>query len=1021
MATNSNKTIKISQLAKDFKLKNKELLEIIEENGISGKTSSMGLDETEFSVVFNAISKKSVATEAEFFSYDVEAAAKAAAQKAAAEKAEKAAKKAEKTESASESKSEPKPEVTSKLKPETKSEPKTEHNKPESAQNAQNKVTQTEISKTEGSQNKVPQTEDLKTEDGSKSEISNQKSSVESKNEPKEEAFAKSESKPAQNTQTFSKNTFDKKPNYGEKNFHKDGASTERRPYGEKKPNGERTLSERTPFGERKPYGEKNQNGGFGNGEGFGGGFKKQQNKGEKRGFGTGVSKEDEDGNQSVRQPSIKPVFDKDGRAQSRYKSENVEKKSFDTEAKDGNVRLVDLRAGEVDLSKYDEKFENLAVSYGDDDNAPKKKANTSSTSKGSQKNGGKNGKNEYVKNELPNYGRGKKDKNAKKGRGIVQSEPVKKFTGPVTIPDEIMISDLAATLKITTGEVIKKLLMMGLDMASVGANKVIDFDTAYLVADEMGITAEREVVVTLEEKLFADEEDTAEQLVERSPVVCVMGHVDHGKTSLLDAIRNTNVTVGEAGGITQHIGAYRVKINDREITFLDTPGHEAFTAMRARGAQATDIAILVVAADDGIMPQTVEAINHAKAAGIQVIVAINKMDKLGANPDRIKQELVNYDLLPEDWGGDTICVPVSALKHEGIEELLEMVLLVADMKDLKANPNRAAKGIVIEAKLDKGRGSVATVLVQNGTLKTGDIVIAGTATGRVRAMTNDRGETVKTAGPSVPVEIIGLSEVPDAGDEFRAVADEKMARELVAKRKNEAKEAEFKANSKVSLEDLFSQINEGAKELTVIVKADVQGSAEAVKSSLEKLSNEEVKVRVIHSAVGGINESDVMLADASNAIIVGFNVRPDKGATDHAERSGVDIRTYRVIYDIIEEVKAALCGMLAPEFKESVLGHAEVRQTIHVPGVGTIAGSYITDGKVARNAEIRVVRDGIVIFEDKISSLKRFKDDAKEVAQGYECGIGLERFNDIKEGDILEAFIMEQVERNLDSVKSES
>ena len=488
------------------------------------------------------------------------------------------------------------------------------------------------------------------------------------------------------------------------------------------------------------------------------------------------------------------------------------------------------------------------------------------------------------------------------------------------------------------------------------------------------------------------------------------MGHVDHGKTSLLDKIRHTNVTAGEAGGITQAIGAYRVRVHDRDITFLDTPGHEAFTAMRARGAKSTDIAILVVAADDGIMPQTVEAINHAKAAGIDIVVAINKMDKPGANPDNVKQELTKYDLVPEEWGGDVICVPVSALTGQGIEELLENLLLVADMKELKANPNRRAKGLVIEAKLDKGRGPVATLLVQNGTLNIGDIIIAGTAVGRVRAMTDDKGRSIKSAGPSVPVEVIGLAEVPESGDEFAAVEDERMARELAEQRREKTKEEQFKANAKANLNDLFAQISEGVKDLNIIVKADVGGSAEAVKQSLQKLTNEEVRVNIIHTGVGGITEGDVMLAAASNAIIIGFNVRPDKSALDSAERQGVEIRTYRIIYECIEEVEAAMKGMLAPKFKETLLGHAEVRQTIHVPNVGTIAGSYVQDGKVTRNAQIRVIRDGVVIFEDKISSLKRFKDDAKEVAQGFECGIGLERFNDIKEGDILEAFIMEEV-----------
>ena len=565
-------------------------------------------------------------------------------------------------------------------------------------------------------------------------------------------------------------------------------------------------------------------------------------------------------------------------------------------------------------------------------------------------------------------------------------------------------MGELASRLKVTASEVIKRLMLLGV-MANV--NQVIDYDTAYLIADELGAKVSREIRVTIEEKLFDEAEDTEENLVPRAPVVVVMGHVDHGKTSILDAIRHANVTAGEAGGITQHIGAYRVNIDGQPITFLDTPGHEAFTAMRARGAKATDIAILVVAADDGIMPQTVEAINHAKAAGLDIVVAINKMDKQGANPDNIKQELTKYDLVPEEWGGDVICVPVSALKKQGIDKLLESVLIVAEMKELKANPNRRAKGIVIEAKLDKGRGPVATVLVQNGTLRNGDTIIAGTAVGRVRAMKDDKGVSVSEAGPSVPVEIIGLSDVPTSGDEFNAVEDERMARELADKRRQKIREEELGANAKVSLDDLFAQISDGAKELKIIVKADVVGSAEAVRSSLEKLSNSEVKVRIIHSAVGGITEGDVMLAAASNAIIVGFNVRPDKNALDTADRQKVDIRTYRIIYQCIEEITAAMKGMLAPVFKEELLGHAEVRQTIRVPNVGTIAGCYILDGKVTRKGMVRVLRDSVVIFEDKIASLRRFKDDVKEVAEGYECGIGLEKFNDIKEGDILEVYEM--------------
>ncbi len=653
-----------------------------------------------------------------------------------------------------------------------------------------------------------------------------------------------------------------------------------------------------------------------------------------------------------------------------------------------GSVRVVDTRTTTVDLSKYDEKLETLASPYSSDRGTNRQKLKK------------QDNRSQYSKAK-------DKERQAVERLKKLELEKARKKQLEITVPDEISVQELASRLKVTAAEVIKRLMKMGV-MATL--NQVVDFDTAYLVADELGAKVTKEVVVTIEERLFDESEDSEENLVLRSPVVCVMGHVDHGKTSLLDAIRHTNVTHGEAGGITQHIGAYRVQIGGKDITFLDTPGHEAFTAMRARGAQATDIAILVVAADDGIMPQTVEAINHARAAGVDIIVAINKMDKPSANPEAVMTGLTQYNLVPEEWGGDVICVPVSAVTGKGIEDLLENVLLVAEVKELRANPARRAKGIVIEAKLDKGRGPVATVLVQNGTLHAGDIVIAGTTVGRVRAMKNDRGEDVTEAGPSVPVEIIGLDAVPFAGDEFNAVEDERMARTLAEQRRDRAKEAEFKANAKVSLDDLFSQISEGVKELNIVVKADVGGSAEAVKTSLEKLSTEEVKVHVIHSAVGGITENDVMLASASGAIIVGFNVRPDKSAIDAAARQGVDVRTYRIIYECIEEIEAAMKGMLAPKYKENILGHAQVRQTIHVPNVGTIAGSYVQDGKIARSAQIRIIRDGVVVFEDKISSLRRFKDDVREVAAGYECGVGLERYNDIKENDVLEAFVMEEV-----------
>ena len=651
-------------------------------------------------------------------------------------------------------------------------------------------------------------------------------------------------------------------------------------------------------------------------------------------------------------------------------------------------VRHVDTRQSVVDLDKIDdEKIEELISGTNIDADAQKKQKL-------------KKGQNRHRDNVSATKEKIRPQKEVK----------VKKEPKLIKVPDEITVGDLAQKIGCAATEVIKKLMMLGI-MATVNQN--IDFDTASLIAEEIGVKVEKEIILSDEDILFDDYEDKAEDLVERSPVVVVMGHVDHGKTSLLDSIRSANVTDTEAGGITQHIGAYRVRINDKKITFLDTPGHEAFTAMRARGAQVTDVAILVVAADDGIMPQTVEAINHAKAANVSIVVAINKIDKDGANPDRIKQELTEYGLVPEDWGGDTICVEVSAKKKINIDSLLEMVILVSEMRDLKANPNRRAKGTVIEAKLDKGRGPVATVLVQNGTLRVGDVIVAGTAVGHVRAMTDDTGKKIKKAGPSVPVEITGLGEVPEGGDVFYAVEDERLAKNVVEQRKQKQKDELVKAHTTVTLDDLFDRIKEGEqKELNIIIKADVNGSVEAVRQSLEKLSNEEVKVKTIHGAVGAINESDVMLAFASNAIIVGFNVRPDSGAQASAERQGVDIRLYRVIYDAIEEIEAAMRGMLDPTFKEVVTGHAEIRQTFKVSGVGTIAGCYVTDGVITRNASVRIVRDGIVVHEGALASLKRFKDDAKEVNSGYECGLSIEKFNDIKEGDVVEAYEMKEVEK---------
>lgn len=652
--------------------------------------------------------------------------------------------------------------------------------------------------------------------------------------------------------------------------------------------------------------------------------------------------------------------------------------------------RVIDTRAVNVDVERYNQKYDDLA-------NASSKMRSTDNTVK----------KQKFTNRSQKQKGRrqGKRETEQERLKRIALERKQKQMT--IQIPDEIVVQELALRLKATVAEVVKKAFLMG---TMVTATDTIDFDTASLIAMEFHAKVEKEVVVTIEERIIDDSEDDDTNLVERAPVVVVMGHVDHGKTSILDAIRHANVTAGEAGGITQHIGAYRVEINGKPITFLDTPGHEAFTTMRARGAQVTDIAILVVAADDGIMPQTVEAINHAKAAGVSVIVAINKMDKVGANPENVKQQLTEYELVPEEWGGDTPCIPVSAKTKEGLDDLLEMVTLIAEMKELKANPDRAAKGTVIEARLDKGRGPIATVLVQNGTLHQGDIVIAGTCVGRVRVMVNDKGERVKEAGPSVPVEITGLAEVPQGGDIFNAVSDEKLARELVEQRKAAQKEEQFKAQTKVTLDNLFDQMKLGeVKELQIIVKADVQGSVEAVKQSLEKLSNDEVRVNVIHGGVGAINESDVMLAEASNAIIVGFNVRPDSVAAANAESAGVDMRLYRIIYDCIEEIEAAMKGMLAPKTREVVLGTAECRNVIKIKSVGTISGSYVKNGKIVRNAGVRVIRDGIVIAEDTIASLQRFKDAVKEVNEGYECGIGLERFNDIKEGDLFEAYTIEE------------
>ena len=767
------------------------------------------------------------------------------------------------------------------------------------------------------------------------------------------------------------------------------GDRNDRKPYGDRqqgdrKPYGDRQQGDRKPYGDRqqgdrKPYGDRQQ------GDRKPYGDRRNDNRNGYQG-----RNDRRDTKPAQQTAPAQPVIDLANIKTNAPPTKHV--KGEAVQRGEQVTKHVDTRGSYVNLDKYNEKYETIASTESGN-----RRQNDAYTKKQKISQKSQKGKQQFSK---------KKETEAQKLKRL-ELEKARKKQLEIQVPDEIVVSELASRLKVTAADVIKKLFSLGV---MVTINQSVDYDTACIVAEEFGAKVTKEVVVSIEERLFEEVEDTEENLQPRSPVVVVMGHVDHGKTSLLDRIRHANVTSGEAGGITQHIGAYRVKAGGRDITFLDTPGHEAFTAMRARGALATDIAILVVAADDGIMPQTVEAINHAKAANLSIIVAINKMDKPTANPDKVKQELTEHGLVCEEWGGDVICVPVSAKTGEGIDELLEMVNLTADVLELKANPDRLAKGVVIEARIDKGRGPIATVLVQSGTLHTGDTIIAGTAVGRVRVMRDDKGKAVKEAGPSVPVEIMGLAEVPSAGDDFAAVEDEKLARELVEKRKFDAKEEQFKLYKKVSLDNLFSQIEEGSmKKLPIIVKADVQGSVEAVSQSLSKLSNEEVKVEVIHGAVGAVTESDVMLAKASGAIIVGFNVRPNPAAADNAKRDGVDIRLYRVIYDAIEEIETAMKGMLAPKYREVDTGRVEVRQVMKLSSVGVVAGSYVLDGKVQRNGEVRVVRDGIIVAVDKIAGLRRFKDDVKEVAAGYECGITLEKFTDIKDGDIFEAFVTEE------------
>ena len=1008
-----NQQFKITKLAKDLGMKSKDLVEILAQNGIEAKTTQKALEPLEFDLLFEQLTKENqivnIGDYLDGVSYIPSKIKKVEKpkdeEKKPAEKVEKAPEKA--AEAAPKAAAKPAPEKAAEAAPKAAAKPAPE--KAAEAPKAAAKPAPEKTPEAPKQEKAAPAAEE-------------KKPPVKAAPSPQEAAAAPV--RQAQPRQPYAGNPYRPQQNgIATPNTNNHPAAGFNRPAGGS--NAPRAgadrqggFAPRAPQNGAAPRAGADRQGGFAprapqNAQS---GFAPRNPQGSQGGFGGRNASFGGQGGFSQNRPAggqqSRPQQNRGGRfdhdkgdytpsaPRDTFKAQPIVRGASTNLNPDGTLkgpRVIDTHTSSVDLSKYDERLDSFVS-----DRDPR------AMQGGTQKLKKQNNNQNASQNPFSRQPNGKKGKNGRRQAGAAPAPVLTVKPTHIELPEEIVVGQLASRLMVTAGEVVKKLMLMGV-MATV--NQVIDYDTAALVADEFGVEATPEVVVSIEEKLFDETEDSEEQLVERAPVVCVMGHVDHGKTSILDAIRNTHVTAGEAGGITQHIGAYRVKANGRDLTFLDTPGHAAFTAMRARGAMSTDIAILVVAADDGIMPQTVEAINHAKAAGIDIVVAINKMDKPTANPDAVKQELTKYGLVPEEWGGDAICVPVSALTHQGIDDLLESVLLVADVKELKANPNRRAKGIVIEAKLDRGRGPVATVLVQNGTLHSGDIIIAGTAVGRVRSMTDHTGKSLKEAAPSVPVEITGLAEVPSAGDEFQAVEDERMARTLADQRREKAKEDNFKANARANLNDLFAQISDGVKDLNIIVKADVDGSVEAVKASLLKLSNEEVKVRVIHAAAGGITEGDVTFAAASNAIIVGFNVRPDKSALDSAERQNVDVRTYRVIYECIEEIEAAMKGMLAPKFRENLLGHAEVRQTIHVPNVGTIAGSYIQDGKVTRQSQIRVVRDGVVIFEDKISSLKRFKDDAKEVASGYECGIGLEKFNDIKVGDILEAFIMEQIQ----------
>ena len=994
---------KVADVAKDLKLPVKDVLDTLGEK-FPAKKAQTALTEQELNYVFEHYTKaKEVTSFAQYF-------AMASQPKEEPKKPEP--KKEEPKVVKEEKKSAPKAE-----KPAEKSAPKAEKPAEKSAPKAEQKPAEKSAPKAEQkpAEKSAPKAEKPAEKTAPKAEQKPAEKTAPKAEKPAEKSAPKAEQKPAEKTAQKQERTNDRPQNNNRGDRPQSGDRPQNNRFGDRPQSGDRPQNNNrgdrpqsgdrpqgNRFGDRPQSGDRPQNNRFGDRPQSG--DRPQGNRFGDRPQGNRFG-DCPQGNRFGDKPNFQKNdrfggFDKDS-DNSAHRHEP--KKPVERKPRPGNLppaeklaagtAHVDMSAANIELDKYNEKYEQIAPSSSMSDSYTNKQK---LTQRSKQQGKPKQSKKEQEQAKLKK----------------LELERQRRQKLEITLPDEITVGDLALKLKVTSAEIIKRLMMQGM---MVSVNEVIDYDTAALVAMDIGAKVEHEVVVTIEDRLIDDSEDDAGNLVPRDPVVCVMGHVDHGKTSILDVIRQANVAAGEAGGITQHIGAYRVKTEGgRYITFLDTPGHEAFTAMRARGALCTDIAILVVAADDGIMPQTVEAINHAKAANVSIIVAINKIDKPGANVERVMEGLTEYGLVPEEWGGDVICVPVSAKTHENIPTLLEMVTLVADVKELKANPDRMAKGTVIESRLDKGRGPVATVLVQNGTLHAGDVVIAGTAVGKIRIMTDDRGNKVEEAGPSIPVEITGLDSVPTGGDTFNAVKDEKLARELVEQREYEAKQEQFKAYQKVTLDNLFSQIAEGEiKELPIIVKADVQGSVEAVKQSLEKLSNDEVRVKVIHGAVGAVNESDVMLAQVSNAIIVGFNVRPDSTARDNAAREGVEIRLYRVIYDAIEEIKAAMTGMLAPKYRDVDLGRAEVRQAYKISNVGTVAGCYVLEGKITRNANIRVVRDGIIIADDKLNSLKRFKDDVKEVAQGYECGMTLTKFNDIKEGDIFEAYIVEEYRDN--------